>query len=365
MDPSDAVMSTPSRTAGRAAGFNPPNRYEPIQLEPDTEHDEFEQDLESVKIPTQFYRDETQSLIRQNDSPDIPFRYSINAYRGCEHGCAYCYARPGHEQLGWKAGLDFESRIMVKMSAAAILRKELCHPRWTGEPITMSGVTDCYQPVERQLRITRSLLEVLVEARQAFSIVTKNKLVTRDLDLLSQAAKWNGVHVFVSITTLQSELTRRLEPRTSVPAARLSAIAELSAAGIPTGVMLAPIIPGLNDQEIPMILKQAKQAGAQAAAKILLRLPLSVRPVFESWLQQFLPVSQQQRIIRRIQDCRNGRMNDSAFGRRMTGSGTYAAAIHQTFLTFAEKWGLSNNLVPLNTAEFRRPRSESGQKSFF
>ena len=214
---SNRVISDKSRITGRAAASNPPNRYELIHIEGDLDHrseaevghkttgDSVVLDPAPHKVATQFYRDDARTLIRENESPDIPFRYSVNAYRGCEHGCAYCYARPGHEQLGWGAGLDFETRIMVKTSAAEILRRELCHPRWTGEPLTMSGVTDCYQPVERQLQITRSLLEVLVEARQAFSIVTKNKLVTRDLDLLAQAADWNGVHVFISITTLKSE----------------------------------------------------------------------------------------------------------------------------------------------------------------
>ncbi len=270
-------MSTRTRIAGRAAALNPPNRYAQIRIEPDSEPD-WDQPIDvgdeamrvadsaavvSRKVATQFYHDETRTLIRENDSPDIPFRYSINAYRGCEHGCAYCYARPGHEHLGWSAGLDFETKILVKMSAAHVLRRELCHPRWGGEPITMSGVTDCYQPIERHLQITRAVIEVLVEARQAFSIVTKNRLVTRDLDLLAQAASWNGVQVFISITSLQAELTRQLEPRTSVPTARLRAISELASAGIPTGVIVAPIIPGLNDEEIPMILREARAAGAK------------------------------------------------------------------------------------------------------
>ncbi len=355
------------KPAGRAAQSNPPNRFESIHVERDDEHLEegSTEDDSFGRVPTQFYRDATRSLIRENDSPDIPFRYSINPYRGCEHGCAYCYARPGHETLGFSAGLDFETKIMVKMSAAELLRKELCHPKWSGEPITMSGVTDCYQPAERQLRITRSIVEVLVESRQAFGIITKNALVTRDLDLLSEAASWNGVHVFLSITSLNSQLARQLEPRTSTPAARLRAVGDLTSAGVPAGVMVAPIIPGLNDDEMPAILKAAREAGAQSASSVLLRLPLTVRPVFESWLESHLPEAQRNRIVHRIQDCRDGKMNHAQFGSRMSGSGPYAAAIQKTFAAFAAKFDLNRKLKPLETTHFRRPQSPTGQRSFF
>ena len=349
--------------AGRAAAGNPANRFEVLRLEVDDHCDQ--EDPGPSKIRTEFYVDEGRTIISENHSPDINFRYSINPYRGCEHGCAYCYARPGHETLGWGAGVDFESRIMVKQSAAELLRKELNRPRWRGVPITLSGVTDCYQPAERQLKITRSVLEVLVEARHAFSIITKNALVTRDLDLLRQAAQRRGVHVFISVTTLEQSLARELEPRTSSPQARLNAIGQLAAAGIPTGVMVAPLIPGLNDEEVPSILQAAAAAGAATAGTILLRLPHSVAPVFEQWLQAHLPPEKQQRILNRIRDCRGGQLNDSSFGSRMRGQGPYAETLSATFKTFARKYGLEGRLPPLDSSQFRPPQNANGQKNLF
>ena len=358
-------MSNQNRV-GRATAENPPNRFETIHVEADLEHHENAAAWDQPrKLKTEFFADQGRTLICENHSPDLPFRYSINPYRGCEHGCAYCYARPGHEMLGMGAGLDFETKIIVKRSAARILRRELNRSRWQGEAITLSGVTDCYQPIERQLKITRGLIEVLVESRQAFSIVTKNALVTRDLDLLSEAAQYNGVHVFFSINSLRHALTRRLEPRTSAPAARLRAVTALSAAGIPVGVMVAPVIPGVNDEEVPAVLKQAYDAGARAAATILLRLPLSVAPLFQSWLEQNLPSEHGQRVLHRIRDCRDGKLNDANFGSRMRGAGPYADALQSTFRTFAAKYGLDRGLPPLDTSHFRPPTDEHGQGRLF
>jgi DNA repair photolyase len=354
------------RKTGRAATKNPPNRFESIHIEDDLTHLCEGMAAESTrKTKTEFFVDEGRTLIRENQSSDLPFRYSVNPYRGCEHGCAYCYARPGHETLGLGAGLDFETKILVKQSAAKMLRRELNHSKWRGEPITLSGVTDCYQPVERHRKITRALLEVLVEARQAFSIVTKNALVTRDLDLLTAAARLDCVHVFLSITSLRHDLTRELEPRTSAPAARLRAIEALAEACVPVGVMVSPVIPALNDEEVPAVLQAASQAGAQSAATILLRLPLSVRPVFESWLEQRLPPTHARRVLSRIRACRDAKHSDSRFGTRMRGTGPYAESLRTTFAMFAARYGLDRGLPPLNTAHFRPPANEQGQTRLF
>ncbi len=270
---------------GRATGINPPNRFERVRVEDDWEQlDAADEPPDERRVATQFLPNDTGRLITENDSPDVPFRYSINPYRGCEHGCAYCYARPGHEMLGMNAGLDFETRILVKFDAPQRLRAELAADGWRGEHIAISGVTDCYQPAERKFRLTRGCLEVLLEARQALGIITKNALVCRDLDLLADLAARNLAHVYVSVTTLDAELARRMEPRTATPEARLRAIRALADAGVPVGVMAAPVIPGLNDQELPAILERAREAGARSAGSLLVRLPLAVRPIFEEWL---------------------------------------------------------------------------------
>ncbi len=271
---------------GRGTGENPPNRFERSWHEIDPE--EGEPDEVSAPV-TQFLRDSSRTIIATNDSPDIPFEASVNPYRGCEHGCVYCYARPTHEYLGFSAGLDFETKILVKEDAPELLRRELSAARWRPKPIAMSGVTDPYQPVERKLRVTRRCLEVLAEFRNPVSVVTKNRLVTRDLDLLSELASHEAAAVFVSVTTLDQALVRRLEPRTSTPDARLAAIEELAGAGVPTGVLVAPVIPGLTDQEIPAILAAAAKAGAKYAGYVPLRLPLGVGPLFESWLESHFP----------------------------------------------------------------------------
>lgn len=253
---------------GRAATVSPANRFQLIEHVPFLDDWNVELADESPrKLQTQFYEDVTRKLIRENTSPDIPFRYSVNPYRGCEHGCAYCYARPGHETLGMNAGIDFETKLLVKRDAPRLLRNELNHPQWTGESICMSGVTDCYQPAEAHFRLTRGLIEVMNEAHQAFTIITKNALVTRNLDLLREAAGEQRVKVFISMTTLDVGLSRRMEPRTSAPQAKLRAIRELSQAEVPVGIMMAPIIPGLNETEIPELLAEVKQAGAHAATE--------------------------------------------------------------------------------------------------
>ena len=252
---------------GRGAAINPPNRFEALRVEPDNEHlSEEELAAAPVGPKTHYFRDTSKSIIAQNDSPDVGFTHSVNPYRGCSHGCIYCYARPGHEYLGLSSGLDFETKIMVKLDAAELLRAELSSPKWDPVSLHFCGVTDCYQPAERQFRLTRQCIEVCAEFGNPISIITKNALITRDIEILAEMARRQLVMVILSVTTLDQELSRRMEPRTSVPRLRLEAIRKLSAAGVPTGVMFAPIIPGLTDHETSSILSAAAEAGARFAA---------------------------------------------------------------------------------------------------
>ncbi|MCI0358347.1 MAG: PA0069 family radical SAM protein [Planctomycetaceae bacterium] len=360
-----AEQST-TRFVGRATNLAPPNRFVREQQLADFEQLAADDELlaDERAVPTVFLPDRSATLIRENDSPDIPFRFSINPYRGCEHGCAYCYARPTHETLGMNAGLDFETIILVKHDAVELLRKELNRKGWTAEPIMMSGVTDCYQPAERQFRLTRGILEVLFEAHQPVCLITKNSLVCRDIDILAPLAERRLVGVAISITTLDAELARTLEPRTATPAARLRAIRELSAAGVSVRAMVAPIIPGLNDAEIPAILSAAKEAGACGAGHVMLRLPLNVAPVFMHWLQTHRPLAAE-RIESLIRAVRGGKLNDARFGSRMSGSGPYADGIEKTFDLFVHKLGLDAPSLPLDSSQFRPPRLAGGQLRLF
>jgi DNA repair photolyase len=361
-------MNSPSsnpKFVGRGAGINPPNRFEKVRVEEDIEHlDPADELPNEQRLPTVFLPNESRRLIAENDSPDVPFRYSINPYRGCEHGCAYCYARPGHETLGMNAGLDFETRILVKFDAPELLRSELADSAWRADTITLSGVTDCYQPAERRFRLTRGCLEVMLEACQPMGIITKNALVARDLDLLSPLAAEHLVHVYLSVTTLDPALARALEPRTATPQAKLRVVKELSSAGVPVGVMVAPIIPGLNDQEIPAVLAAAREAGASSAGFVLLRLPFAVRPIFEDWLHRSYP-EKADRVLALIRSTRNGRLNDPNWGSRMRGQGAYAEQIAQTFKVFAKKHGLDRPLPPLDNSRFRPPKLHGGQLRLF
>lgn len=355
-----------SSPKGRGSRINPPNRFLPIQVEDDFEHLEHDAEYlaERATPRTQYFSDTSKSLISENSSPDIPFRYSINPYRGCAHGCSYCYARPTHEYLGLSAGLDFETKVFVKESAPQLLREHLAADSWKPEPIMVSGVTDCYQPAERQFRLTRNCLDVALEARQPVCIVTKNALVTRDVDLLKPMAELGIVSVALSLTSLDQSLTRVMEPRTSSPQARLRAVEELSTAGVPTAVMVAPVIPGLNASEIPGILKAAKDHGAESASYILLRLPLTVRPVFLEWLERTQP-TKKERVESRIRSTRNGGLNSAQFGTRMKGTGEIADQIKQTFRLFARRFGLSQRLSLLDCSKFQRPKPTSGQLRLF
>jgi DNA repair photolyase len=337
-------------TAHRGAAENPPNRFEKIHLEPDADWNPDE----DSQPRTQFFKDHSRTVIARNDSPDVGFTASLNPYRGCEHGCIYCYARPTHEYLGFSAGLDFESKIMVKEDAPELLRQELLSPKWQPQVIFMSGVTDCYQPVERKLKLTRRCLEVLVEFRNPVFIVTKNRLVTRDIDLLSALARHRAAAVWLSITTLDSELRKIMEPRTAPPAARLAAIRELAQAGIPVGVNIAPIVPGLTDHELPAILQAAAEAGATAAGYTVVRLPHAVAPLFEKWLGTHFP-DRKEKVLNRLRSLRSGKLNDSHWGKRMRGEGIFADRIGQMFEVARRKAGIPNDGNELSPAAFRRP----------
>lgn len=370
----DERVDKSSRTAvppvGRAAGVKPANRFLGVHVEDDFEQFEGSDELADVagdeprRLATEFIADESQTILSENNSPDIPFRYSINPYRGCEHGCAYCYARPGHEYLGFDAGLDFETKIVVKHRAAELLRKALSRQSWQAEPIALSGVTDCYQPAERRFQITRGCLEVMLDARQPTTIITKNALIQRDLDILGPMAALGLVHVFVSVTTLDAELARRMEPRTATPAARLRTVRALAATGVPVGVMIAPVIPGLNDTEIPAVLEQVAAAGARRANFTILRLPLSVEPVFCEWITRVVP-DRAERVLESVRRMRGGRLNSSEFGQRMCGEGNVAEQITQMFKVFAARHGLDEPLPALDSSQFRRPLSDPRQRRLF
>jgi DNA repair photolyase len=351
---------------GRGAKLSPPNRFEKVHAEADYEQFEHDEDFlnELGTVNTEFQIDTSKSVVTENDSPDVPFRYSLNPYRGCEHGCAYCYARPTHEYLGFNAGIDFESKILVKECAPELFREFLARDRWQSELIAMSGVTDCYQPAERRFRLTRACLEVALEARQPIGIITKNALVLRDLALLREMARLNLVHVNLSVTTLDEELARSMEPRTSRPAARLRAVEALTAAGIPAAVMMAPLIPGLNDSEIPAVLAAASKAGAVTAGYVLLRLPLAVSPIFSDWLRKTQP-TRAPRVEGLIRSTRAGKLNSSQFGERMKGTGAIAEQIEKTFGLFARKYGLDQGMPGLDFTHFRPPVSKSGQLRLF
>jgi DNA repair photolyase len=340
--------SNPRR--GRGAQSNPKNRFTALEYV----RDEAGCDEEIRPQATQVFRDTSRSIIARNNSPDVGFDASVNPYRGCEHGCVYCYARPTHEYLGFSAGLDFETKILAKMDAPVLLRQALSSPRWKPEVIAMSGVTDAYQPIERHLKLTRGCLDVLAEFRNPVSIITKNQLVTRDIDIFSELARYHAVSVMLSITTLDDKLRRLLEPRASHPEHRLKAIQMLSEAGIPVGVMVAPIIAGLNDVEIPAIIKAAVQAGAERAGYTHLRLPHGVAPLFEQWLEQHMP-TKKDKVLNRVRALRGGQLNEKAFGKRMRGEGIFAEQIASLFKLACRQAGLANTAPALSTDAFRRP----------
>ncbi len=333
---------------GRGAGLNPPSRFDRVSLSIDGEaldarHDE---NPDGPRLATQLIEDATRTVLNRVDSPDLPFAWTLNPYRGCEHGCVYCYARPGHEYLGLSCGIDFETKIHVKRRAPELLRKAITRQGWCGEPIVMSGVTDPYQPIERELKITRACLEVMHELGQPVSIITKNKMIVRDLDLLGEMASRGKAHANISITTLDNDLAHKMEPRASSPRDRLEAIRRLSAAGVPTRVMVAPVIPAINDREIPAILKAAADAGATGAGTVLLRLPYQLKELFLEWLARHYP-DRAAHVESLISQSRGGKLYDARPGVRGRGEGPIAEQIRQSYRVFVKRHGLDKGLPPL------------------
>jgi DNA repair photolyase len=345
----------PESPRGRGSASNPPNRFIPLHYAPDT-------DCPPADAPapsTRFFRDATRTIIATNDSPDVGFTHSVNPYRGCEHGCAYCYARPFHEYLGFSAGLDFESKIMVKEDAPELLRRELAAKSWVPTTLAFSGVTDCYQPIERRLKLTRRCLEVCAEFRNPVGIVTKNALITRDTDVLADLTRDDAAAAFLSVTTLDADLAGRLEPRASRPAGRLAAVEALAKAGVPVGVMVAPVIPGLTDHEMPAILTAACDAGAAFAGFTVLRLPYAVGPLFEEWLARHAP-ERKEKVLGRLKELRGGRLYDHRFGSRMRGEGAWAELLRNLFGLTCRQLGLNRRPAGLSAAAFRRPGPVQG-----
>ena len=354
----DDLPDLPARQ-GRGARFNPENEFEPLHV--DLDPNALDED-ERRQVETTYFRDPAQSILSPNESPDVPFRYSINPYRGCEHGCLYCYARPTHEYLGFSAGLDFETQILVKENAPDLLAERFESDTWTPEPIWLSGNTDPYQPVERELELTRRLLKVFAHHRNPVGLITKNGLLTRDLDVLERMNGWNGVRVTVSVTTLDNDLAGAMEPRTARPPLRLRVIEKCAEAGVPVGVNVAPIIPGLTDEEVPRILEAAAERGATSAGYTVLRLPGAVRPLFEDWLNRHAP-HRKSRVLKRMKALRGEDMNDTEFGVRMTGTGLWADTIADLFHLACKKHGLDGGPEPLNAEAFRR--RPGGQMGLF
>ena len=334
---------------GRGADEDPPNRFERLHVEPLAEDDE-----DPTTRRTQYFRDTSRSVLTRNHSPDVGFDWSLNPYRGCEHGCPYCYARPTHEYLGLSAGLDFESKIFVKPEAPRLLERALASPRWKPQHIALSGVTDPYQPIERRLGITRRCVDVLARARQPVAVVTKSRLVERDADLLGELASFDAAHVAISITTLDRSLQRAMEPRASPPEHRLEAVRTLVTAGVPVTVFVAPVIPGLTDHEMPAIIEAAAEAGAAGVGYVLLRLPGAVRQIFLSWMDDHCP-DRAEKVKSRLRSMRGGKLNESAFGKRMRGEGPFADQIRSLFHVSSKKAGLPKRIPALSTEHFRRP----------
>lgn len=340
---------------GRGAGCNPANRFDGRGVEPFDDGWSSLADLAADPPPaTEVLPERARSVLTTNRSPDIPFELSLNPYRGCEHGCIYCYARPGHERYGLSAGLDFETRIFAKHDAAVLLERELSRPGYRCRPVNLGADTDPYQPVERRLRITRAVLEVLARCRHPVVIVTKSAGVLRDLDLLALLARDDLVQVFVSVTTLDPALARRMEPRAAAPHRRLAAIRALAQANVPVGVMFAPVIPALNDHELERVLEAAARAGARAAGHALLRLPHAVAELFDDWLRRHFP-HRRARVLARLRALRGGALNDPRFGSRMRGEGVEAELLAQRFSAACRRLGLGGRMPRLRTDLFRPP----------
>jgi len=345
---------------GRGAQYNPKNRFlagEYLQM-----HSDGIDDWEIEPRKTEYIFDDNKTLVNKVTSPDVGMMYSANPYQGCEHGCIYCYARNSHEYWGYSAGLDFESRIVVKKNAPALLRKFFDNKAWEPAPISLSGNTDCYQPIERKMRITRQLLEICLEYRNPVGVLTKNALVLRDTDILQELAKMNLVRVFSSITSLDEGIRQKMEPRTASYRSRLKVVETMAKAGIPTGIMNAPIIPGLTDHDMPNVLKAAADAGAQWAGYTVVRLNGAIGPLFKDWLFKAFP-DRAEKVWHAICECHGGAVNDSRWGNRMVGDGKFAEMIRMQFGIFCKKYGLNETKMVYNTNLFRRVKN--GQLPLF
>ena len=339
---------------GRGSLSNPAGRFDRTGIE--AVDDGWAQEEAPESVATSVQADRAKGVITTNDSPDIGFEQSINPYRGCEHGCIYCYARPSHAYMGLSAGLDFETKLFYKHDAAKVLEQELSHPRYVCKPIMLGSNTDPYQPIERRLQVTRSILTVLAKCRHPVSIVTKGVLVSRDVDLLAQLASQNLTSVVISLTTLDAEVKRTLEPRAASPQARLKVIRQLVEAGVPTGVLVAPVVPAITDHEMESLLEAAKEAGASSASYVLLRLPYEVKDLFREWLAEHYP-QRASHVMSLVRDARGGRDNDPNFGTRMRGTGAYAEALRSRFKVATRRLGLDS---PRNVALSRTLFQRSG-----
>src|SRR5580704_7217812 len=355
----DALPNGPAHRRG--AGLNPGNRFESVRLhvlgqEIDRQWIERQnEDGSTHRVERQVFFDRTQRIINHvAPTSDVPFDWTLNPYRGCEHGCIYCFARPYHEYLGFSSGLDFETKLMAKPDAPRLLRQELASPRWKPEPIVMSAITDIYQPIEHKMRIARQCLEVLADCGQPVTTMTKSALVLRDTDLWSRLARMNAGRVTITLVTLDADLAQKLEPRATSPAGRLRTIRELTAAGIPVSVNIAPIIPGLTDTELPALLEAVAEAGARRAAWALLRLPYQLKDLFLDWLQRSVHPDRAKKIESLIRQARGGKLYDASRNRHR-GRGAFVDQIAQTFDVFTRKYGLNRDIRPLSTAHFRRP----------
>ncbi len=345
---------------GRGAQYNPKNKF--LKGEYVQEHVDGIDDWEQEHRETQYIYDDSKTLVNTVTSPDVGMMYSANPYQGCEHGCIYCYARNSHEYWGYSAGVDFESRIVVKKNAPSLLRKFFDNKNWVPAAISLSGNTDCYQPIERKMRITRALLEICLEYRNPVGIITKNALVLRDLDIIKELAKMNLVRVFSSVTSLDEDLRRVMEPRTASYKSRLKVVETLSKEGVPTGITNAPLIPGLNDMHMHDVLKAASEAGAKWAGYTVVRLNGAVGGIFKDWLYKAFP-DRADKVWRQIAECHEGKVNDSRFGNRMVGDGKFAEVIKNQFQIYCRKFHLNETEKEMNTSDFRR--AKVGQMRLF
>ena len=348
---------------GRGATVNPAGRFEPRRVEAEWD-DQVAGEDPPPSPATEIFVDHARTVLTRNDSPDVPFDVSLNPYRGCEHGCSYCFARASHPLLNMSAGLDFETKIFAKVEAAALLKRELAKPGYVCRSIAFGTNTDPYQPIEQKLRIMRKLLEILVAHHHPFSIVTKSALILRDIDLIGEAAARGQASAFLSVTTLDAGLASRMEPRAAAPHRRLAALKALAEAGVPCGVLASPMIPGLNDHELERILAAGAAAGATIAGMILVRLPHEVKDVFVAWLAAHEP-SRAGKIISLIKQARGGKLYDSMWGKRMTGQGPYVAMLRRRFDVACGRLGLNRERLALDTSRFTRPAPDNSQRSLF